>query len=257
MQVEILYQQYVQGTQAKCSIQGYPLNGLMIMTTKEELEPDTFLTVRTPTSTLVERIPLSMLHQISDFTGGNGTDGTFTGYTYVDFGLISLGDNEELICLFDCEGDPVSTQYLGVAALVDDLPEHDEIIYHYQHHTDSSFASDAAAAVYLFKSSITASADLINVKMGDDTRSTTLRSTNWFANLMGKIELGNTTMGVLFENKYGQPITVNTASTGLTTIVKRIVQVDSKRQVEATKRLANAVVRKVDKLDAQTLRAIP
>jgi hypothetical protein len=101
------------------------------------------------------------------------------------------------------------------------------------------------------------SGELINIKVGQDVRSTTLRSCNWYANLMGKIELENITMGVVFENAYGQPLVFNTASTGVTSIVKRVHQVDGVRREKATARLADQVVRKYNSLDAQTRRAIP
>jgi hypothetical protein len=257
MQMELGYFDHETGVQKQCSIQGYAVNGLMIFVSNEAIEPDTYLTVRTPTSTLVERIDLNKMHQISDFQGGNGNDDSGQGIIYVDLGLVSLGDAEEMHVILDCESAEPGLIKMGVSAIIDELPEHDELIYHYQHHTDTSFNSDSAAACFLFKSSIGTNGSLINAKMGEDTRSTTLRSTNWFANLMGKIELDNLGMGVLFDNKYGQPLTINMAETGVTTIVKRIVQVDSVRRVQATKRLARTVATKFGSLDAQTKRAIP
>jgi len=256
MLMETGYFTYTQGVQRQCSIQGYPVNGIMIFTSQEAFEPDTFLTVRTPSGTLVERINLDTLHQISDYYGGNTNDDTFTGFVYVDLGLVSLGDSEEMNIVLDCESSHATAGNIGVAVIIDDLPENDELTYHYQQHTDTSFASEAVTSVFVFKGSISTSAELINVKQGEDTRSTTLRATNWFANLMGKIEDDNTTMGVVFDNTYGQPVVINMSATGVTTIMRRIVQVDDVRRKKATKRLARAVVRKYNSLDAQTKRAV-
>lgn len=257
MQMELMHRDYANGEQAQCSIQGFAVNGLMIYLREEVLSPDTYLTVRTPYTTLVERIDLEKLHDISDYHGGNSNDGLSAAFVYVDLGLVSLGDSEEMTILLDMEGTPTPGYKIGVAALIDDLPEHDELIYHYQHHTDTSFNSDAAAALYVFQNNIHESADLVNIKCGDDVRSTTLRSTNWYANLMGKIELDNVRIGVVFDNSYGQPLTYNTAATGVTAIVKRVVQVDEQRRDKATARLAGAVVKKFNALDDQTRRAIP
>lgn len=262
MQMELGFFQYATGLQKNLSIQGYPINGVMVYVTQEGVENDTFITVRTPASTLVERISLDKLHQISDFQGGNANDdGAQTvGMTYIDLGLVSLADSEEMIITVDCQSSYVgapSVIMCGVSAVIDDLPEHDELIYHYQHHTDTSFSTDSAAGVYLFKESIGSSGDIITAKMGDDTRSTTLRATNWYANLLGKIELDNLSMGVLFDNKYGQPLTINTPATNLTTIVKRIVQVDDVRRAKATQRIARTISGKYRSMDAQTKRAIP
>ena len=260
MLMELGYFDYTQGTQRQASIQGYPINGLMFFVSHEQCEPDTYITVRTPQGTLVERIQLDYLHQISDFRGGNGDDDTadFAGFTYVDLGLVSLGDAEELSITIDCESAAVMTSpKIGVAALIDDLPDHDELIYHYQLHSDTSFSSDSAAGMYVFASSISTKAELVNVKLGEDTRSTTLRATNWYANLAGKIELDNSTMGVVFDNKYGQPVTVNHSAAGTTSIIRRVVQVAPARAHAATKRLARVVARKTASLDAQTKRAIP
>lgn len=258
MQMELLYKEYTEGEQAQCSIQGFAVNGLMIYLREELWSPDTYLTVRTPYTTLVERIDLEKMHDISDYLGGNSNEGGSAGFIYVDLGLVSLGDSEEMTIILDMEGTPSVQGYkIGVSAVIDDLPEHDELMYHYQHHTDTSFNSDAAASLFVFQDSINDSGDLINVKCGDDVRSTTLRSANWYANLMGKIEVDNVRMGVVFDNTYGQPLTYNTAATGVTAIVRRVVQVDGARREKATARLAAQVVKKFNSLDDQTRRAIP
>lgn len=256
MLMELGYHPYTTGVQVQSSVQGYPINGLMVFVTDEALETATYITVRTPLGTLVERIKLDYLHMISDFFGGAANNDTGPGFTYIDLGLCSLADQDELVIIADCNGTPAGDS-IGFAAVIDDLPEHDELIYHYQLHNDTSFSSDAASALFLFQASLSTMADLVNVKIGDDTLSTTLRSTNWNANLRGKIEVDNTDMGVVFQEKYGQPIAVNMAVTGVESVVRRIVQVDEVRRRKATERLARQVARKTMKLDAQSLRAIP
>lgn len=260
MLMELGYWDYTQGVQRQCSIQGYPVNGIMIFNTIEAVETNTYVTVRTPQGTLVERINLDYLHQISDFHGGNSDDDTASSpaFVYINLGLVSLGDNDELRVIIDCESaDATPIKKIGVGVVVDDLPEHDELIYQYSQHNDGSFNVDAASGLYVFASSIVNEALLINVKLGEDTMSTTFRATNWFANLAGKIELDNTTMGVVFDNALGMPCTVNHSHPACTAIVRKVVQVDEHRRRGATQRIARQVARRFDSLDSQSKRAIP
>jgi len=257
MFIEIGYFTHATGAQHVCSLQGYDVNGLIIFASREDIEPDTFITVRTQQATLVQRIDLNKLHQISDYLGGNGNDdgATTTGLTYIDLGLVSLADNEDITITIDDLSSSVTATKIGVCAVIDDMPETDELTYAYSQHTDTSFNEPAATALYAFASSLATLGELINVKVGDDLRSTTFRSTNWAANVLGKIELDNTTMGVVYENRFGQPLTVNHSSTGVTQIVRTVVQHSAKRQAETTARLAARVAAKLRKVDQQTLRA--
>jgi len=253
---ELGYRALTAGNQEQFSIQGYDLDGLVIFVSDEAVEDDAFITVRTQHNTLVERISLHSLHQISDYHGGNspGVDSS-PGFTMIDLGFLSLSDNEELNVQFDYSGS-LTGKYIGVCASIVDIPSSDERTYHYQIHTDTSFNADAAAALYAFASSISTKGDMVSVKIGEDQFSTTLRSTNWGANVMGKIEADNTTMGVIFEADVGQPLTVNTAAMGTTFIVRKIVQVDPVRAHKTTKRLARKIVRKAHSLDQQSLKAV-
>jgi len=257
MLMEMGYFDYTQTVQRQCSIQGFPVNGLLFFTTAEEIEDNTFVTVRGPEGTLVPRVRMDYLHQISDWYGGASADGDNASFFFLDLGLLSLGDAEEMQVIVDCEDDYATASTFGIAAVIDDLPDHDEMVYQYELHTDTSFNAQAAASLFVFRSSLASNAELINIKIGEDVRSTTLRATNWYANVMGKIELDNTEMGVVFDNAYGQPLTVNMSSLGTTSIVKRVFQAAPHRAVKARKRLSRLVARKVNSLDAQTLRAVP
>ena len=257
MLLELGYFDYTQNVQRQASIAGYAVNGLLVFVSREDIEPDTHLTVRSPSATHVERIDLDKLHQISDWWGGAGDDDTanLPGFIYVDLGLIALADGEELTITLDCLGTPGAATKIGVAAVVDDLPQHDELQYAYAMHSDGSFNVEAATSLFVFGTSLSTSGELINVKLGDDTRSTTLRATNWYANLLGKIELDNTTMGVAFDYSYGQPMTVNHSTAALVSVVRRVVQMSPERAKAATARLAKLAARKIDKVDASTIRA--
>jgi len=256
MLMEIMYQAYTATVQRVASISGYDINGLLVYMAKEDDEVNTYVTVRTGSNVLVERIKLSYLKQISDFNGGNGDDNTANsvGMTYIDLGLVHLADNEELTVIFDCDG-VVASNFIGCAALIEDLPKHDEQQFHYQLHTDTSFTSDSVCALYTFLAASSSTADLVNVKLGGDARSTTVRAANWFANLLGKIELDNTTLGVVFDNAYGQNLSVNHSTSGLVCVLKRVVQPDNARSARTTRELAQTVARKVTFVDRTSQKA--
>ena len=255
MLMELGYVAAASDTQISRSIAGYPVNGIMIFFSREDFTAISYLTVRNTQGVLVERIPMDYLHQLSDYNGGNTIQGAATvGMLYVDMGLVNLGMNDEMSITIDV-GTVANATNVGIAVIIDDLPSHDELAYHYALHSDSSFTADSAAALYVFKTAANVEGGLVNVKTGNDTRSTTVRAANWYANLMGKCELDNTTFGVVFENTYGQGITVNHATTGLTCVVKRVVQPDEIRRVKSTRDLANAVATKVRYIDPASKRA--
>jgi len=260
MLMELGYFDYTAGVQRQVGVQGWPIKGIMLFVSREDIEPNTFVTVRTPQTTLVERIDLDKLHQLSDFWGGNADDdqAASPGMTYIHLGLVALADNEELTINLDCQGTPGAPTKIGVGVVIDMLPQSGELAYHYQMFTDSSFYSDAASALYLFGLSLPSNGFLVNVKLGEDNYSTTVRATNWAANLLGKIKLDNTTMGVVFENAYGMPLSVNGGwdiNNPLTAVVRRVVQVDAERRELAGKRLAKIAARKIGSIDVQTLSA--
>lgn len=260
MLMELGYFDYAAGVQRQVGVQGWPIKGVMIFVSREDVESATYVTVRTPQTTLCERILLDDLHQLSDFWGGQGDDdgAASIGLTYLHLGLVALADNEELSINLDCQATPSGATKIGVAVVIDMLPQHGEVAYHYQQFTDSSFYCDAAAGLYLIGTSMSTSPLLANVKLGKDHYSTTLRATNWAANLLGKIKLDNSTLGVVFENAYGMPMSVNggwTFSDGVRAIVRRVVQVDADRRELAASRLAAITARKVEDIDTQSLSA--
>ena len=253
---EMGYRALTAGNQEQFSIQGVDLDGLVIFSSDEVMDELSFITVRTQTHTIVERISLYDLHQISDYLGGNapGTDSS-PGFTKIDLGFLSLGDNEELIVQYDYTGTEINN-YIGCCASIVDIPVHDELTYHYQIHTDTSFNVDSCTALYAFASSISTMADLVSYKLGDDQHATTLRSTNWNANVSGHIETDNTKMGTVFESAVGQSVTVNTAASNVTFIARRVIQVDPVRARKTTDRIARKVVRKLNALDKQSVKAV-
>lgn len=261
MLIEMGYYTYSTGVQQQYSLQGYPVRGLMLFVSQEGVEADTFLTVRTPQHTLVERINLDYLHMVSDYMGANADDDTATsaGHIFVDLGLCSLDDSEELVVTLDNDSSYVGTPTtitVGVAAVIEEMPTHDEQMFHYQKHTDSSFSVDACSGLFLFKSSIGTDGSLVNVKQGDNTISTTLRATNWAANLMGKVEVDNNDFGVVFARRYGLPTTINHSATGVTTIARRVVQADPARKMKARARLSNQLQKTVAIMDPQSKAAL-
>lgn len=257
MLMELGYRTLVSGQQEQFSIQGYDISELIVFLSDEGLSEQIYCTVRTQTATLVERIPLSIMHQISDYHSGNAPGTSLTpGFVGIDLGFLSLGDNEEMSVNFDITGTITGAKFIGCAVEILDVPGGNEQTFHYAQHTDTSFNATAAAALYVFKPSISASSELINYKLGEDSQSTTLRSTNWQACINGQIEADNVTMGVVFDNDYGQAMTVNTAATGVTYIVKRIHQVDSDRKSKVASRIAKKTARKLRSLDAQSFGAL-
>jgi hypothetical protein len=233
------------------------VNGLLIYVSREDVEESTYVTVRNNAGVVVERISLNYLHQLSDFYGGGGNTDVATdiGFTYIDLGLLHLPQGDELVVTLDCDDTPGATAYIGVAAVIDDLPSHDELAYSYQLHTDSSFSVDAACGLYTFLANSNSEAGLISCKLGNIVRATTVRACNWFANLMGKIESSNTSLGVVFETPYGQPITVNHATSSLVCVVKRVMQPGDQRRRVVTREINQLAADKVRTVDVTSKRA--
>lgn len=259
MLLEMSYDDYTQGTQRRSSLQGYTVNGLMIFASDEAVETATYVTVRCSLGTLVPRVELDKLHQISDFVAGNADDDTATtnGFTYIPLGVLSLSDDEELEVILDCDSGAAGTIKIGVAAIIAELPVTDEVIYAYDLHTDASFSAEAASALYVFMSSIQTSGLLVNVKLGDRMRSTTFRATNWYANLMGKIETDNSDMGVVFDQKFGQSMVCNHGGgVAVTSIVRRVVQTDPVRKAAARRRIQRQIANTVQSVDKSSLNAV-
>lgn len=260
MLMEIKYGTYVSGNQETCSVQGQDVRGVLVYLGREDASDLTFLTVRTPQTTLCERISLKKLHRISDFVGGNAPDGgVATGvFVYVNLGLVSLDDSEELYIQLDTTATPGAATTYGVAVVVADLPEHDEVAYHYKYFTDSSFAVDACTSLFVFSSyPINTLGDLINLKVGEDTRSVTLRAANWWANVSGRVELDVTDFGVVLDNPYGQSVVVNhgISGGGVVFVARRVIQSDPVRRAAVTERLVKRAARKVRQIDVQSLKA--
>lgn len=258
MLLELKHWTYTGGNTEVCSIQGYPVKGIMVSVTREEVETGTYVIIRTPQQTLCERLTLEQLHTLSDFGGGNVDEDAAASlaWTFINLGLVALADSEEMTIQVETLAAPGSSTYIGVYAVIADLPEHDEVAYQYKLLTDTAFSVDACSALYVFGTAAIASdGALINCKMGDDTFGVTARAACAYANLLGKLKSDQDKFGVLFENGYGQPVTVNTSLSGATFIARRVVQQDAVRAAQATARLARVAQRKLRKIDAQSLKA--
>jgi hypothetical protein len=177
---------------------------------------------------------------------------------YIPLGLVSLSDSDEMSISVDCVGTPGAATSVGVSVVLADMPEHDEIQYQYKLYSDFSFSVDACTSLFAMATfPLDTLGDLVNIKLGDDTRSMTYRSGVWFFNTFGRVEADELNTACFFDNAYGQPVVVNSSNPGAGTmfIARRVIQADTLRREEATRRLARRARRKASGVDPQSIRA--